>query len=236
MPTPAGSALKSILLSSTGQTKRRRNADDDDDHSATSSTAETAMQQQSQNKSRRMTVESLDPFKYFFTRMCGCGDILRALGGHDIIGDKTPLASPGDPQFLQRGPRHFGGTQPGSERLNFLPQPDIYTLVKADKFLYTQPQNLPVPGFNELSHFELEQQPGLFFDGQTYERIGVLQMFHNNFPWHEPGANNVPEGTRKCITPINNVFPSLFKSLTVMINGQPIITYDYAHYHYMATL
>ena len=232
MPTtPAGNVLKSILSSPPSSSRRqtkRHNTSDDDESNVTSLVPP--------HKLRRMTINALDPYRYFFTQMTGRGDLLRALGSHDIIGEKTPLSAPSDPQFLQRGPRRFGGTQPGSERLNFLPQPDIFTLVKADKILYTQPTNTLVPGFNELIHFDIEQQPGLFFDGQTFELIGTLQMFHNNFPWHEPGANNVPENTRKCITPINNVFASLFKSLTVMVNNQALITYDFAHHHYMATL
>ena len=243
--TPAGKALKSILCSSSSSSSsssgqnggshrgsKRRNVDT----AATSDEDDSSVTVVGTQKLRRMTLNSLDPYRYFYTQMHGRGDILRALGGHDIIGERTPLASPSDPNFLQRGPRRLGGTQPGAERLNFLPQPDIFTLIKADKILYTQPTNTTVPGFNELIHFEIEQQPGLFFDGQTFELLGTLQMYHNNFPWHEPGANQVPENTRKCISPINNVFASLFKSLTVTVNNQPLITYDYAHHHYMATL
>ena len=228
MPAPAGNALKSILSSSSSRGQNKRHNTSDGDSSSGTSLVQT-------HKLRRMTLDALDPYRYFFTQMTGRGDLLHALGGHDIIGERTPLAAPSDPQFLQRGPRRFGGTQPGAERLNFLPQPDIFTLIKADKILYTQPTNITVPGFNELIHFDIEQQPGLFFDGQTFELIGTLQMFHNNFPWHE-GAAAVPENTRKCITPINNVFASLFKSLTVTVNNQALITYDYAHHHYMATL
>ena len=227
--TPASSVLKSILsLSSSSSRKNKRrhcNSDDDTDDSLPVPA----------HKLRRMTLDALDPYRYFYTQMTGRGDLLRALGGRDIIRETTPLAAPGDPQFLQRGPRRFGGTQPGSERLNFLPQPDIYSLIKADKILYTQPTNFPVPGFNELIHFDIEQQPGLFFDGQTFELIGELQMYKNDAPWHE-GAAAVPENTRKCISPIHNVFASLFKSLTVTVNSQPLITYDYSQHHYYATL
>ena len=168
MSTPAGNALKSILSSSSSRGQNKR-------HNTSTSLVQT-------HKLRRMTLDALDPYRYFFTQMTGRGDLLRALGGHDIIGERTPLTAPSDPQFLQRGPRRFGGTQPGAERLNFLPQPDIFTLIKADKILCTQPTNITVPGFNELIHFNIEQQPGLFFDGQTFELIGMLQMFHNNFP------------------------------------------------------
>ena len=242
--TPASKVLRSIMSSSSSgkitkttrhQHHKKKPYDDN------SSTSEDEPQQQQQDlatrKLRRMKLECLDPFRYYYTRLCGRGDIIRALGGNGIIGERAPLASPTDPQFMQRGPRKFGGSQPGSERLNFLPQPDIFTLIKSDKLIYITPNQTPVPGFSDLIHFELEQQPGLFYDGQTFELIGMLQMYHKDRPWHEGGTDvAVKESTRKCISPINNIFASLFKSLTVTVNNQALITFDYSHISYLSTL
>ena len=242
--TPAGEALRSIMSSSNGGGKKKHqkkvkhtkkpyeDSTSDDDTTSTDISSSLA----TRNLRRMKPGVWLDPYRYFYSRMTGRGDVIRALGGKGVIGETTTLSSPSDPQFLQRGPRRFGGSQPGSERLNFLPQPDIYTLIKSDKIIYINPNQTPVPGFNDLIHFELEQQPGLFYDGQTFELIGSLQMYYKDHPWHEGGATAVEEKTRKCISPVNNIFASLFKSLTVTVNNQQLITFDYSHMHYLSTL
>ena len=47
-----------------------------------------------------MKLNSLDPYRFFYTRMVGRGDVIRALGGSDIIGEKTTLASPSDVNYM----------------------------------------------------------------------------------------------------------------------------------------
>ena len=50
---------------------------------------------------QKMTVDTLDPYRYLYTRLCGCGDIIPALGGEPGIGEKSALSDPHDPQFSQ---------------------------------------------------------------------------------------------------------------------------------------
>ena len=101
--------------------------------------------------------------------------------------------------------------------------------------LYTTPKNITVPGFDEIFYLEVEQQPGLFFDDQMFELIGKLQMYHNTVPWQN-AAGGVAEGSCKCISPINNVLASLFKSITVTVNNQYVIGFEYSSHAYMHTL
>ena len=44
------------------------------------------------------------------------------------------------------------------------------------------------------------------------------------------------EKYRKLISPVNNVLPSLFKSLIVTVNNQPVITYEYSTTDYVRTV
>ena len=93
-----------------------------------------------------------------------------------VIGEKLQYGDPKVPEFKQRGPRRLGGSQPGSEMLNFYPVPSIYALVKAVQILQTRPTNITTPGFDETIQLNIEQQPGIFMDGRIFGLEAELQM------------------------------------------------------------
>ena len=168
--------------------------------------------------------------------MFGRGDLVSQVPNQvPIIGEQSQYGNPTIPEFRQGGPHHLGGSQPGAEKLNFFPQPSIYNLIKTTQILRTPPVNVTVPTFDETITIVIEQQRGIFIDANEFVLEAELQMYYRDVPW-ETDTTGLDHEYRKCISPVNNVLASLFTSLTVSANNQPIITYDYAPMDYFETV
>ena len=116
--------------------------------------------------------------------------------------------------------------------LNFFPVPSIYALVKAVQILRTRPTNITNPGFDETIQLNIEQQPGIFMDGRIFVLEAELEMHYKDVPWIAT-TGGLSAKYRKLILPVNDVLPSLFKSVIVTANNQPISTYEYSTTDYM---
>ena len=92
-----------------------------------------------------------------------------------------------------------------------------------------------MPAFDETITIVIAQQPGIFIDANEFVLEAELQTYYRDVPWETTGTGLAHE-YRKCISPVNNVLASLFKSVTVSANNQPIITYDYATMDYFETV
>ena len=233
--TPAYATLKQLVgktTATTGGSKNKRKKRS----SYESSSDDEVIQQNKTTKQRKqhwMTLDKIDPDRYFRRKIIGRGDVLAQLNNQvPVIGEKSQYGDTTVPEFKQRGPRKMGGAQPGSEMLNFFPVPTIYSLVKAVQIIHTLPTNITHPAFNDTIQLDIEQQPGIFMDGREFILEAELEMYYNNVPWIDP-TNGLGEAYRKCISPVNNVLSSLFKSLIVTANNQPVITYEYSTMDYM---
>ena len=183
-----------------------------------------------------MTLDKIDPERYYRRKIVGRGDLMTQFNNQvQVIGEKSQYGDPTVPEFKQWGPRRLGGAQPGSEMLNFYPMPTIYALVKAVQILRTRPTNITNPGFDETIQLNIEQQPGIFMDGRVFVLEAELQMYYKDVPW-ETTTTGLGVKYRKLISPVNNVLPSLFKSVIVTANNQPVITYEYSTTDYMRTV
>ena len=60
-------------------------------------------------------------------------------------------------------------------------------------------------------------------------------MYYKEVPWNR-AAGGLAEASQRCISLVNNIAPSLFKSVTILSNNQPLITYKYSTIDYMATV
>ena len=99
-------------------------------------------------------------------------------------------------------------------------------LITADNILYTSPTNVTMLGFNDAIHLEIQQQPRLFMEGHVLK--GKLQTYYDNIPWEMTTVQGgLGENYCKCISPIDNVFVSLFQSSNVIANNQSVIMHDY---------
>jgi len=108
-------------------------------------------------------------------------------------------------------------------------------LIKADKILYTSPTNVTMLIFNDAIHLEIQQQPRLFMEGHVLQ--GKLQTYYDNILWAMATAQGgLGENYCKCISPIDNVYVSLFKSFNVIANNQSVIMHDYGTVRYMKTV
>ena len=185
--TPAYATLKQLVgkttkknqSSSGGSTRKRtRRRNDDDDHSTASDDEIITNKKRSKGDKKWMTLDKIDPDIYWRRKIIGRGDILSQMNNNQVsvIGEKSEYGDPTVPEFRQRGPRRIGGTQPGSEMLNFFPQPTIYALVKAVQILRTRPTNITNPGFDETIQLTIEQQPGIFMDGREFVLEAELQI------------------------------------------------------------
>ena len=245
--TPAYSTLKHLVGKtakkhhrSNGGSKRhhRRHHPYDDSNSddATGETASSSQQQKKSTDTKWMTLDKIDPERYYRRKIVGRGDLMTQFNNQvQVIGEKSQYGDPTVPEFKQRGPRRLGGAQPGSEMLNFYPMPTIYALVKAVQILRTRPTNITNPGFDETIQLNIEQQPGIFMDGRVFVLEAELQMYYKDVPWETP-TTGLGVKYRKLISPVNNVLPSLFKSIIVTANNQPVITYEYSTTDYMRTV
>ena len=131
-----------------------------------------------------MTLDKIDPEKYYKRKIVGRGELMSQFNNQvPVIGEKLQYGDPTVPEFKQRGPRRLGGSQPGSEMLNFFPVPSIYVLVKAVQILRTRPTNITNPGFDETIQLHIEQQPGIFMDGRVFLLEAELQMYYKDVPW-----------------------------------------------------
>ena len=72
-------------------------------------------------------------------------------------------------------------------------------------------------------------------DGREFVLEAELQMYYKDVPWDTP-TSGLSVKYRKLILPVNNVLPSLLKSLIVTANNQPVITYEYSTTDYMGTV
>ena len=227
--TTAKSLLQNIASKSNKHGKKRTQQQTDDESSSSSSSS-------SSKKERWMKLDKLDPDRYYDRRLFGRGDLVSQVHNQvPIIGEQSQYGNPTIPEFHQGGPRRLGGSQPGAEKLNFFPQPSIYHLVKTTQILRTPPVNVTVPAFDEAITIVIAQQPGIFIDANELILEAELQMYYRDVPWETTGTGLSHE-YRKCISPVNNVLPSLFKSLTVSANNQAIITYDYSTMDYFETV
>ena len=176
-----------------------------------------------------MTLDKIDPERYYRRKIVGRGDLMSQFNNQiPVIGEKSQYGDPTVPEFKQRGPRR-------SEKLNFFPVPSIYALVKAVQILRTRPTNIRNPGFDETIQLNIEQQPSICMDGRIFVLEAKLQMYYKDVPWETP-TTGLGVKYRKMISPVNNVLPSLFKSVIVMANNQPVIMYDYSTTDYMQTV
>ena len=91
------------------------------------------------------------------------------------------------------------------------------------------------PGFDETIQLNIEQQPSICMDGRIFVLEAKLQMYYKDVPWETP-TTGLGVKYRKMISPVNNVLPSLFKSVIVMANNQPVIMYEYLTTDYMQTV
>ena len=77
--------------------------------------------------------------------------------------------------------------------------------------------------------------PRLFYDTHEFYLDFDAQMFYEEGPWLADGTN-IAYNVQKCITPVNNVGPSLFISLFVNINNQPLCEYRLCDLDYFQTI
>ena len=244
--TPAYATLKHLVgkttkghgsrSSSSGKRRHHRRHHPYDDSTSDTDAAAAATPQKKQTDTKWMTLDKIDPERYYKRKIVGRGDLMTQFNNQvPVIGEKSQYGDPTVPEFKQRGPRRLGGTQPGSEMLNFYPVPTIYALVKAVQILRTRPTNITNPGFDETIQLNIEQQPGIFMDGRVFVLEAELQMYYKDVPW-ETANTGLSVKYRKMISPVNNVLPSLFKSVIVTANNQPVITYEYSTTDYMRTV
>ena len=243
--TPAYATLKHLVGktakkhhrgSSTSKRHQRRHHPYDDGTSDDTSGETAPAQQKKSNDNKWMTLDKIDPERYYRRKIVGWGDLMTQFNNQvPVIDEKSQYGDPTVPEFKQRGPRRLGGSQPGSEMLNFYPMPTIYALVKAVQILRTRPTNITNPGFDETIQLNIEQQPGIFMDGRVFVLEAELQMYYKDVPW-ETANTGLSVKYRKLISPVNNVLPSLFKSVIVTANNQPVITYEYSTMDYMRTV
>ena len=229
--TTAYSLLQNIASKSNKHGKKRTQQQTDDDSSSSSSS-----KKEKTTPKGWMKLDKLDPNRYYNRRLFGRGDLVSQVQNQvSIIGEQSQYGNPTIPEFHQGGPRRLGGSQPGAEKLNFFPQPSIYNLIKTTQILRTPPVNVTVPAFDETITIIIAQQPGIFIDANEFVLEAELQMYYRDVPWETTGTGLAHE-YRKCISPVNNVLASLFKSVTVSANNQAIITYDYATMDYFDTV
>ena len=244
--TPAYATLKHLVGktakkhhrgSTSSSSKRHQRRHHPYDDSASDDTEMTTTPQKKQNTTNKwMTLDKIDPERYYRRKIVGRGDLMTQFSNQvPVIGEKSQYGDPTVPEFKQRGPRRLGGSQPGSEMLNFYPMPTIYALVKAVQILRTRPTNITNPGFDETIQLNIEQQPGIFMDGRVFVLEAELQMYYKDVPWDTTNTG-LSVKYRKLISPVNNVLPSLFKSVRVTANNQPVITYEYSTTDYMRTV
>ena len=226
--TTAKSLLQNIASKSNKHSGKKRSQQQTDDESSSKSEKKASQ--------KWMKLDKLDPDRYYDRRLFGRGDLVSQVHNQvPIIGEQSQCGNPTVPEFHQGGPRRLGGSQPGAEKLNFFPQPSIYHLVKTTQILRTPPFNVTVPAFDETITIIIAQQPGIFIDANELILEAELQMYCRDVPWETTGTGLSHE-YRKYISPVNNVLPSLFKSLTVSANNQAIITYDYSTMDYFETV
>ena len=77
--------------------------------------------------------------------------------------------------------------------------------------------------------------PGLFYDTHEFYIDFDAQMFYEEQPWAADGSN-IDLNIQKCISPVNNVGPRLFKSLVVHINNQELCEYRLCDIDYFQTI
>ena len=248
--TPAYSTLKHLVGKTTkkhhhhhrssGSSKRHQRRhhpyDDSNSDDAAGETASSSQQQKKSTDTKWMTLDKIDPERYYRRKIVGRGDLMTQFNNQvQVIGEKSQYGDPTVPEFKQQGPQRLGGAQPGLEMLNFYPMPTIYALVKAVQILRTRPTNITNPGFDETIQLNIEQQPGIFMDGRVFVLEAELQMYYKDVPWETP-TTGLGVKYRKMISPVNNVLPSLFKSVIVTANNQPVITYEYSTTDCMRTV
>ena len=232
MNTTAYSLLQTIASKSNKHGKKRTQQQTDDESPSSSSSSK----KEKTPSNKWMKLDKLDPNRYFNRRLFGRGDLVSQVHNQvPIIGEQSQYGNPTVPEFHQGGPRRLGGSQPGAEKLNFFPHPSIYHLVKTPQILRTPPVNVTVPAFDETITVVIAQQPGIFIDANELILEAELQMYYRDVPWETTGTG-LDHEYRKCISPVNNVLASLFKSLTVSANNQAIITYDYSTMDYFETV
>ena len=229
--TTAKSLLQNIASKSNKHGNKKRTQKQSDDESSYSSS-----NKEKTSSKKWMKLDKLDPDRYYNRRLFGRGDLVSQVQNQvSIIGEQSQYGNPTVPEFHQGGPRRLGGSQPGGEKLNFFPQTSIYHLIKTTQILRTPPVNVTVPGFDETITIVIAQQPGIFIDANEFVLEAELQMYYRDVPW-ETDTTGLDHTYRKCISPVNNVLASLFKSVTVSANNQALITYDYATMDYFETV
>ena len=232
MNTTAYSLLQNIASKSNKHGKKRTQQQTDDESSSSSSSSK----KEKTTPKGWMKLDKLHPNRYCNRRLFGQGDLVSQVHNQvPIIGEQSQYGNPTVPEFHQGGPRRLGGSEPGAEKLNFFPQPSIYNLIKTTQILRTPPVNVTVPAFDETITIVIAQQPGIFIDANELILEAELQMYYRDVPW-ETTRTGLSHEYRKCISPVNNVLASLFKSLTVSANNQAIITYDYSTMDYFETV
>ena len=60
----------------------------------------------------------INPTKYLETKFVGRGDTLNGINQIAVTGETSEFGNSSLPDFHQHGPRKFGGSQPGLEKLN----------------------------------------------------------------------------------------------------------------------
>ena len=177
---------------------------------------------------------SIAPDAYRRNRIVGWGDVLNSYKEVLVTGERSTQGDSSRPDVMAHSARRFGVGNPGSERFNFMPRSSIYDLIENYNIFKIGPVNRTIPNDDDTITFTVEQQPGLFLDSSEMLVEMDLQMYHDQAPWETVAACTVKH--RKCISPINNVGPSLFKSLIVQLNDTVICNYEYSAVDYMATM
>ena len=151
----------------------------------------------------------------------------------EIIGTKGLIGSSLEPATF--GPRSlYKVHQPGSGRFDFQPKTFMSNFIANRSHLTYRPQNSNPMNESQFTTI-FEQMPGLFYDTHEFFVEFDAQMFYEEAPWAADGSN-IALNIQKCISPVNNVGPSLFKSLVVHINNQELCEYRLCDIDYFQTI
>ena len=151
----------------------------------------------------------------------------------EIIGTKRLLGSSEAPATF--GPRSLCTVhQPGSGKFNFQPKTCMSNFITNRQHLTFRPQNSNPMNESQFTII-FEQLPGLFYDTNEMYLDFDAQMFYQEEAW-KPDGSNLGLKYQNCITPVNNVGPSLFKDLVVNINNQQLCQYRLCDLDYFQTI
>ncbi len=177
-------------------------------------------------KKRETTLKHVDIDKCKKPKLTGKGAaetsaILSSQGRVDAIGQQNLFGNARLPEFLEQGRRHLGQGEAGSERFLFNPTRNIQHFITNMCKYEVRPQNSIAPMTDQNITVTINQQPGTFIDPSDLVVEMKCKMFHDGAPW----TADAPDlKYQKRISVINNAAASLFKNISLRINGQEIST------------